>query len=231
MKLRWLVIGGIGAVALLFVLFFANQPPPNLRNPKMLDDISLVTADPCAAPCWNNITPGETTWTEALTVIEDNPTFNDPEIINAQEGSAVGAQWSKREGDPCCQIVSEDGKTVSFISLSLAPEITLRGLRDAQGDPTYALGASVSGDQAVVYLFYPEKSMIVIAFVAGAEAELNADSEIIGVLYATPKDMELTLQTSKLHAWEGYAPFKTYKSDAADEDFEVTPSVTLTPAS
>lgn len=225
MKYR-LFVPGLLALALFIA---ACAPPPVLRNDKLLNDISLVTDDPCEAPCWNGITPGETRWTDALTIIEDDARMTDPETRTAENGPAIGAQWSKVDGDMCCQMVSEDGETVSFISLSLAPEITVEGVLSAQGEPAYALGAPVTDDQAVIYLFYPERSFIVVVFVAGANAELLPTSEVIGALYATPKDMDLTVKTSKLHAWEGYAAFSTYSADAPDEAFEVTPEVTLTP--
>lgn len=225
MKFRLLVPGLI-----LLVLFVAAcAPPPVLRNDRLLNDTSLVTNEPCEAPCWNGITPGETSWSEALTIVEDDSRLSDPQVQNAQEGTAIGAQWSKTDGDPCCQMVSEDGQTVSFISLSFAPDMTVEQVLEAQGEPEYALGTTVTDDQAVVYLFYPERNFIVVSFVAGTTAELTPQSEIIGALYATPKDMDLTIKTSKLHTWEGYAPFETYRSDAPDAEFEVTPEVTLTP--
>lgn len=225
MKFRLLVPG----IAALAVLIAACQPPPVLRNDRMLNDLSLITNDPCSAPCWKGITPGETRWSDALTIIEDAPELDDPQTQTAQDSKAVGAQWQKKDGDLCCQMVSEDGETVSFISLTLAPEVRLQGLLDARGEPTYALGQGVTDDQAVVYLFYPEQSLIVIAFVAGTNADLTGQSEIIGALYATQKDMDLTIKTSNLHAWQGYGPFSQYRVDAPVEEFEVTPSITLTP--
>lgn len=225
MKLRFLVPG----LLVLVVLVAACAPPPVLRNDKMLNDTSLITNEPCAAPCWNGITPGETLWSEALTIVEDDTRLSDPQVQNAQDGPAVGAQWGKVDGDACCQMVSENGETVSFISLSFAPDMMVSEVLAAQGDPTYALGTTVTDDQAIIYLFYPEKSLIVVAFVAGADAELTASSEIIGGLYATPEQMDLTIKTSKLHNWNGYAPYSEYRSDAPDAEFEVTPEVTLTP--
>lgn len=225
MKFRLLVPG----LLVLAVFVAACSPPPVLRNEKLLNDTSLITNEPCAAPCWNGITPGETSWSEAVTIVEDDTRFSDPQVQNAEEGSAIGAQWSKTDGDACCQMVSEDGATVSFISLSFAPDMTVEQVLGAHGDPTYALGSPVTDDQAVVYLFYPDKSFIVVAFVAGANADLKPESEIVGGLYATPDDMDLTIKTSKLHTWEGYAPFSDYRSDAPDAEFEVTPEVTLTP--
>jgi hypothetical protein len=96
------------------------------------------------------------------------------------------------------------------------------------GDPTYAVGSPFSDTQAIVNLIYPSIPMVVYAFVPGVEAELNANNEIIGVLYMTPKDMELLEVTSSLHQWEGYGPYAAYRGDE-DAPFDVTPSVTLTP--
>ncbi|HEX2908863.1 MAG TPA: hypothetical protein VHO69_18470 [Phototrophicaceae bacterium] len=225
MKFRFVIPG----LVILALFVAACSPPPVLRNEKLLNDTSLVSSEPCAAPCWNGITPGETGWSDALTIVEDDSSLTDPEVQNAQEGPAVGARWSKVDGDACCQMVSENGETVSYISLSFAPEMTVEQVLETHGEPTYALGVPVTDDQAAIYLFYPEKAFIVVSFVAGAKAELKPESEVIGALYAIAEDMDLTIKTSKLHTWEGYAPFATYSQEAPDADFEVTPSVTLTP--
>ena len=77
-------------------------------------------------------------------------------------------------------------------------------------------------------LVFPDTPIIVLAFAPGEQGNLSATSEIIGVFYTTPADMELFVSTQSLHAWEGYAPFATYRA-AEDAVYEVTPSVTLTP--
>ena len=58
--------------------------------------------------------------------------------------------------------------------------------------------------------------------------EISETSEIIGSLYTTPDQMDVFMQTNNLHEWEGYAPYSTYQNDEGS-DFEITPSVTLTP--
>ena len=68
--------------------------------------------------------------------------------------------------------------------------------------------------------------MVIYAFVEGAETgELSESSEVIGALYFVEEDMDLLLQTTELHVWEGYQSYATYN----EGEFEVTPSVTLTP--
>ena len=67
-------------------------------------------------------------------------------------------------------------------------------------------------------LIYPEKSLVVYAFVAGTTGDLLASSEMVGVLYMTPADMDLLIKTSTLQAWNGYQAYQTY----ADSTPEVT---------
>ncbi len=228
MKSRFLLPG----VLLLVVLIAACSPAPNLRNPKFLKDKSIITIDEkCDAPCWRGITPGETKWSDALVILQDQTDLDDPQTQAIPDsGSAVGASWQPTGGESCCQAISEDGKTVSSIFLQVAPDVTVKQLIDARGEPEYVLGTPGTDDQAILNLFYPKQNMIVFAFVAGAaKGVLSETSEIIGVYYTTPDRMDLGVKLSNLYGWKGYQPFTAYAPDSATPDFKITQSVTLTP--
>lgn len=227
-KSLWLV----GLIAVVLAASAACAPAPELRNERFLQDDALVAPnEDCAPPCWRGITPGETTWTEAVANLEDQTDIDDPQIQDIPNAApARGAVWQQTNGDPCCQIVSEDGETISSIFLQLAPTATLSQVIDTFGEPTYVIGTPGTDDQAIVNLFFPEQSMIVFAFAAGAaNGELNASSEVIGVYYTTPDRMDLGIRLSDLYGWKGFGPFSQYAPDAADADFAITQSVTLTP--
>lgn len=228
MKYRFLLPG---LIVLVFVLA-ACAPPANLRNDKFLKDDSLLSKDPCDAPCWRNITPGETKWSDALTILEDSPDIDKPEVQQLEDnGPAVGAQWQPKDGEPCCQIISEDGETVSFILLRLAPTNTLGKLIEARGEPKYIVGLPLTEDQASAVVLYPESSLMVVVFVAGDKTgQVSEDSELIAAYYLNPDQMDLILKTTALYAWNGYQSFSVYATDAPNADFAITPSVTLTPA-
>lgn len=221
-----LVLLGILTLALLLA---ACAPPPQLRDETLINDTSLISGEPCEAPCWRGITPGETLWRDALTVLEDDPEFEGVETREDENSDAIGAIWKAKGGPECCQMVAEDGQTVNLIFLRMRPNVTLGEVIEAHGEPAYAVGTPVTEDQAIVNLVYPDTPMIVLAFTAGDQVDVTEASEIIGVFYTTPADMDLFLNTQYLHAWEGYAPFNTYRQ-AEDADYEVTPSVTATPS-
>jgi hypothetical protein len=220
LRLLWL-----GILALVLVTA-ACSPPPELRDNSLLHDTSLITGTPCSAPCWQNITPGQTKWSDALTVVQDNSTMDDPTLQNDPNGSAVVAEWQEKGGQSCCQMFSKDGSTVSIILLRTAPTMTLGQVIDKYGAPPYLLGSTFTDDQAIMNLVYPDIPMVVYGFVAGAaNGRLSASSEIVAVMYLTQEDMDLLLKTSNLHEWAGYQPYAFYDQRA----FDVTPSVTLTP--
>lgn len=216
------------AMLALALLIAACAPPPELRDETLLDDTSLITGEPCAAPCWRGITPGETLWRDALTILEDDTQLENVQTQEDENSDAVGAIWQPKGGTQCCQIVAEDGETVNLIFLRTRPSMTLGEVTEAHGEPAYAVGTPVTEEQAIVNLVYPDTPMIVLAFAPGAEGEVTESSEIVGLFYTTPQDMELFLQTNYLHEWEGFGAFSRYQSEEGSE-FEVTPSVTLTP--
>lgn len=219
---RFLLLPGV----LLLVFFAACAPPPELRNAKLLRDTSLLSGEPCQAPCWRGITPGETAWNEALIILEDDAELTNVQTQDVQDSEAKQASWQQVDGEPCCQMLTQDGQTVSVLFLQVAPDMTLSGVIEQYGEPTYVVGNAFTDDQAIMNLIYPEVPMVLYAFVPGAETgSVSETSEIIGVLYLTASDMDLLTKTTNLHAWDGYGAYKAYD----EGEFEVTPSVTLTP--
>jgi len=224
----WLLMKTICFFLLVIVFAAACAPAPVLRDEALLDDDSLYSGEPCAAPCFYNITPGETAWNDALTILEDNAEFTNLQTQGpAEDNPALQVSWQQgSEAPPCCEMISQDGEIVSLLFLRSAPNHTLDELIDAHGTPPYLTGQEFTADQAIFSLIYPDVPMVIYVFLEGAETgELSESSEIIGALYILESDMELLLQTTELHEWEGFQSFAAYM----ESDFEVTPSVTLTP--
>ena len=206
----------------------ACAPATQLVDDNLLRDDGLLGGVPCAAPCFRGITPGVTSWADALTIIEDDAEFDNIQIQSGEEGSKVmQVTWQQgAEAPGCCQMVTEDGETVALVFLRTAPQHNMADLVEVHGEPAWLTGQEFEEDQAVVNLVYPDLPMIVYAFVAGAaEGALSASSPLVGVLYLEQDAMDLFLQTVELHGWEGYGSYGSYM----DGEWEVTPSVTLTP--
>jgi protein-disulfide isomerase len=200
---------------------------PSLLDETLLHDENLLSDEECTAPCWRGITPGETDWNEALTILEDDPDFTDPQVQESPDNPLIRqAAWQEIDGAPCCQMLTDNGETVSAVFLRLAPTFTLGEVIEVYGEPAYVLGIPYTDDEAIINLIFPDIQTVIYAFVAGTETgELSERSEIIAALFMTEKDMALLTTTNNLHAWEGYQSYQDYERG----EFEVTPSVTLTP--
>lgn len=219
MKLRVLLV-------LLFVTVVAAacETPPELRNTSFLNDTSLVDNTPCQAPCWRGITPGVTTWGEALTILEDDATLADVKVESNEETGEIAATFQRRDGVPCCLVYTRNGQVVDQMLLQLAPDKTLGEVIANLGEPAYFSGTEVSPEQAAAALFYPDLDLVVYAFVAGVESgQVQASSEIFAALYLSDSDMKQVIETSNLYAWEGYSTYASYTG----RDFDVTPLPTV----
>jgi hypothetical protein len=223
MKFR-LIMPGL----LVLVFLLAACSTPELRDTRMLQDDSIITGDPCLAPCWRGITPGETPWRDAVTILEDDTTIENLQTQTDEATGAAAAEWQQQGGTACCQAFSSDGETVSILFLRTAPGVTLGEVIDTYGEPSYAIGSPFSDNQAIVNLIYPDLPMVIYAFIPGTNGSVTAEADIIGMLYLTQEEMDLLEVTSNLHIWEGYDTYTAYRGEE-DATFDITPSVTLTP--
>jgi hypothetical protein len=201
---------------------------PELRDMTLLPDDSLLSKEPCAAPCWRDIVPGETRWADALTRVEEDPTLQDPEV-QQQDGEVGAVAIFNNVGgqQPCCNILTTDGLVVDIITLRPAPTTRLGSVIDEWGEPQYAIGDPLSDNQAILYLIYPDVPMMLAAFVEGAAGSVSENSEIVGIWYMTADRMSELVTGSPLHFWEGYDSFQAY--DIEEGTFDITPVPTEAP--
>ncbi len=190
----------------------------NLLDESKLRDVSLMTGEPCEAPCWHGITPDETSYRDAKLIIEGDDRFKIVEEPDPQEGSPARS-FTFAEGDNpgCCQLVSRDGENVSSFLLQTAPIMTYGPIFDRYGEPSYAIGQQVNAEQGYVALMYTERSLVLYAFVANPEqGSLSTDSQIIGVLYLGESEQQQLLECTSLFDWAGFRSFADYSGENYD---------------
>ena len=205
--------------ASMLLVFAACAPAVNLLDEtNKLNDTSLLSGEPCEAPCWNGIVPGETSYRDAKILIEDDPRFQNIEEAEPEENSSVRVfDFSSGEAQSCCRVVSRDGEVVDSLFLQLVPVMTLDAVLEQHGEPNYLLGNETSEDQAYMVLIWTDVPMVVFAFVAGAaEGELSATSEILISMYMAEAEMQLLTDCLSSYVWEGYQSFADY----VDEDYD-----------
>lgn len=189
-----------------------GEPEYNPLDPNFLADTSLISAEPCSAPCWQNIVPGETTIADAKTIIEQLAN------LTIGEESPNGFAFSTTNGPLCCQVITQDGVTVSTIFLQLAPDMNLGAVVEANGEPLYVNGEEFDDTTAIMSLLYPDSQSIVYAFVEGDDRQLTEDSPIFTVVYVTPDTMDFIISTNPFDDWKGYLPYDEYMDGVFDNN-------------
>ena len=190
----------------------------NLLDETKLQDTSLLSGEPCEAPCWNGITPGETSYRDAKLILESAGRFKIGEESEA-EGDEPGRAFTFAEGEnaECCQLISGDGETVSSLLLQLAPSMIFGPVFDKYGEPEYAAAGQVSDAQGFVALIYSDVPMVIYALVENPqEGALSVSSPIFSLLYLAEPEKERLLACTELHYWEGFQSFASY----AGEDYD-----------
>ena len=193
----------------------------NLLDEDKLQDTSLLSGEPCEAPCWNDIIPGETSYRDAKFILESDGRFKIAEESEADD-ERPGRAFSFAEGEKpaCCQLISGDGETVSSLMLQLAPTIAFGPVFDKYGEPDFIAGQEVSQEQAYVVMLYLDVPLIVYAHVeGGGKGSVSVSNEMIGAMYLSEAEAERAMTCARLFNWEGFQSFGTY-AGVEDEDFD-----------
>ena len=187
-----------------------GAPERSLLNEDFLQDTSLLSATPCAPPCWRNITPGQTSMEEAKAIITSIDAL---EIVQSSSDALV---FRSGDGAPCCQISSQDGETVGSILLQLAPNMNVGQVIATRGEPKYVFGQPFSEAEANLMLYYPEQYMLLSAVVAGVDGQLEETSPVVAVVYATGEIFAAAFESAPLQDWQGYLSYREYTADDAE---------------
>jgi protein-disulfide isomerase len=172
----------------------------------LVDDSLISTDENCQLPCWRGITPGETTLTSAQEILEADDTIGNIEFQQAETRS--GYVFSQVGRDRiCCQVISDDGTTVSFISLQFTSNITLGQVMERYGEPAFSDAQLVTRDQALFTLFYPDVPMIIYVFAGLPSDVLSEDSPVIGMALPTHDIMDIFLSADGLPTWNGFISY------------------------
>jgi hypothetical protein len=116
-----------------------------------------LTAPTCQPPCWENITPGTTVFTDAVKIVQQLPT------VSISWGPATD-QWGRQaiEWNFGSISTATQDQVISEIRLSIPnnAEPTLKEVFAAYGEPTHVLFTDCRDAHCVVELIYLGKGML-----------------------------------------------------------------------
>ncbi len=221
-------------VSLVIVLMFVGavlagcSAPPPLKSDKYLNDRSLVLGEPCAPPCFQGITVGQTTFVDAVSKAKENKLFSNVQSQEKTDQAPAQAAWATVGGESCCQITADPATgLVDAILVRVAPVMTLQEVIAKYGDPAYVsvLSNDYSPTEVAMGLIYPKSGNIIWVMPGDANSTVDENDPVVVVLYLKPESFTQLLDTATLQGWDGYKSYQKYKTNTP----ALTPRVTLTP--
>jgi peptidylprolyl isomerase len=203
------VIGVFALICFLLTLAgnaLAQGTPPPLKSDKYFDDSSVITGDPCGPPCFAGITPGTTTYEEALKLLQADKRFANVQSQGRQ------AAWQTAGGENCCQINADDKGLVSAIQIRVAPKVTVKQLLDKYGEPQYTTSADYSADEVAVAMIYPKNGLVAWVSPGNGGSSITAESQMVLAVYLSPDQFDALVKTTPLTGWAGLVPYSSYKA-------------------
>ena len=203
---------------MLAICVGCGEPPPL--------DMSLLTGDPCVPPCWQGLTPGESTLQEVNEFVRTSGFVNPQTLFRSgvyRGGERVGLsiEWGSAAGHGRgYNDFIVDGGVLKHIAIYPDYDLTLERLFERYSPPEKYV-ANLSGPEILyveVTLFYPTHGFTAY-LVLRPDDTLQPESKVQSVWYfrAAPLErfLELRWQAGHvsstpeeslqyLHDWQGY---------------------------
>lgn len=205
-RLRWLI-------RLTWVCIVASLSACSLL---IGPDRSILTDSPCAAPCWQGITPGSSMTVDAIKqILKQQPTVG--EIWQPQFGTVAwywqGAAWQKTPPSS----VSVEGGKIHDIDISFDFELTIQDVINKYGPPeavNMIEAGSLEDPYVGMNLFYPTRGLYFKARIVPSYApDLEPTSKVFEGVYVGPAESIESWQRSAgdigLRSWPGYGKLDT----------------------
>ncbi|MBX3064994.1 MAG: hypothetical protein KF726_18580 [Anaerolineae bacterium] len=199
------------AILIVGLLLASCSPPPPLISQNYLKDTSLISGQPCDAPCYQNITVGKDTFVDAVNKIKANTMFKDVQTKDATSDQPAVAVWSTVDsGEQCCQMIARTDGVVESITLRLAPQSTVGQVIDKFGEPPYTFSASYTDTESVIQLLYPTHGLLILVVPGDANSSLEAGDPVVAAIYLDPERYDQLVKEATLQGWAGYVSFTQY---------------------
>lgn len=214
-KVFWSPIAFIVIVAIVFGLYQSWR--------MAFTDRSLLSDLPCAAPCWQGITPGRTTDKEALSILNNSKYVNQKSVTVHGTSEVGGCVWDWRVPYKWIQpSISWQEGIVEEITMGLTFDVTVKDAIDKFGLPDAVMVVPSGTPERwywIVILYYWEKGLEFRAYTKVYSDSFVPSTEVGTITYFAPTTMETRIvneyqdlsesATDKLHPWKGYGHLQT----------------------
>jgi hypothetical protein len=170
----------------------------------------------CRPPCWEGITPGTTTYTEAFRLLLDNKFVDPDEVDGSPDADRIDWNWADKNNGGS---LSTSGVTVSLLLVELPTAVLLRDVVGAYGDPSHIYASWDSGVDSSSYslgFVWDSAGFALSSGFAYQKAPALGPDLAFYTLYLTPEPTVAPRWHKRaLLPWEGFKDFNDYCRDKA----------------
>jgi hypothetical protein len=186
-----------------------DQPAPNNTW-----HTNWLRKEPCAAPCWEGITPGITSVSAATNILEKNPLLTNVKLENSR------VSWNWKESGKPGGFLDFSPKGILKITPVYWHTFGFGSLIDAFSEPTQVI-ASMANTGYVSYgisVIYRPQGLL-LHYVGTIKPTLNRDLRFTAVIFFDPSPAgfseAINHNETALTDWQGYKNFEFYCRDNA----------------
>jgi hypothetical protein len=209
------------------ILVPTGTPEP-ITEPEL--DISLLTDDPCRAPCWHNITPGLANESDVRTQLQSSSFVRKDTLkyeSTEEAGIPVGLFYWQAKSERYNRILLRD-QVVLRMEIRVDHAWTLGETVEKFGPPGYVY-AVIEGEEDFVYvvvLYYPAQGLVFESatfpikkadYTFGEKGIVSEDLRVTQAIYFAPTSLEGMITEvylyppdmmedwlAEVHEWEGF---------------------------
>lgn len=190
-KTLW-IVGSLAVIGLVAAILAWQLRLAHLRT--VLVDDSLLSDMPCAAPCWQGITPGETSRSQAMQILMDSPYIYTESVEEAGNSEVGGVTWWwSVPGRRLQPSIRWQNDIVQQITLGLTYDLTVDQVVSKFGPPD-ALHVGTGGvpehSYWVVDVYYTARGIQVKAYTPEFSDALETSTEVGVVIFFAPCSLE-----------------------------------------
>ena len=215
-------------VLLVTVTPSSTIPPPVKQSIPENWEFRWLKGIPCRPPCWEGITPGLTSATEAVKILTGNSLISSAEMSTSPLDPSTGYvywYWSNgQDGGAAYYPAQTPTQIISDIFPYFRKQFELRELIQAFGDPTHVVAIASQAPDAprifyhIWFVYLPNG--LALATGSPTKPELNTDLLLNEVLFFAPTNEGLTkaIPPAINHPdwvlpWQGFKSFDYYCRD------------------
>ncbi len=201
-----------------------TTPLPTKPPPPEGWELGWLKGIPCRPPCWEGITPGQTTAAEAVEMLKNHPWVATTRKFSLGEDGAIAWKWVNEQEGGEIGFWSQPPQVVFSIRPGFPRYFRFSEVIEAYGEPSHIIamayyGSDIDGIFYELEIVYRPQGFILKAIYSG-KPDLTLDT-LVSVTFFAPEDklyLAAFSDPGRAVPWQGFKGYDFYCRNRDDDD-------------